>query len=251
MNTSTKIGEIVAIAPSAVSVFEQFRIDYYRSAAQPLNDLCQAQGLSSELVLCSVEEAEASSSTDSTQKDWTHEPLSALIEHIIHRHHQFTREVFLKLQPVTDALLERHRRTHAEVGKLRTDLQLLERELTLHLRKEEEMVFPHIRLLENGAAAAEPPASLFFRSVRRPVNTLMSVMSDEHELTDGLLAGIHEIANGMNIHDPEFEEFQQLLPALKRDLLVHSCLEDYVLFPRARKLEMSHPDCLLPGSQPL
>lgn len=248
MNTSTKIGEIVAIVPSAVSVFEQFRIDCYRSAAQPLNDLCLAQGLSSEHVLCSVEEeAEAASSTDSTQKDWRHEPLSALIEHIIQRHHQFTREVFLKLQPVIDALLERHRRTHAQVGKLRMDLQLVERELTLHLRKEEEMVFPHIRLLENGSAA-EPSASLFFRSVRRPVNTLMSVMSDEHELTDGLLAGIHEIANAMNIHDPEFGQLQQLLRALKRDLLVHSCLEDYVLFPRARKLEMGHPDCLLPGS---
>jgi len=132
------------------------------------------------------------------------------------------------------------------VGKLRTDLQLLERELTLHLRKEEDTVFPHIRLLENTPAAGEPPTSLFFRSVRHPVNTLMSVMSDEHELTDGLLDGIIKITSAIEIRDPGFEEFRALLRAFKQDLLVHSCLEDYVLFPRARQLETSHPDCLLP-----
>jgi iron-sulfur cluster repair protein YtfE (RIC family) len=32
-------------------------------------------------------------------------------------------------------------------------------------------------------------------------------------------------------------EFTNLLRLLKRDLLVHSCLEDYVLFPRARDME--------------
>jgi regulator of cell morphogenesis and NO signaling len=248
MNTSTRIGEIVAIVPPAISVFEQFGIDCYRSAAQPLSDLCLAQGLSSERVLRSVEEAGAASSTSSLQKDWKHEPLSSLIEHIVQRHHQFTREAFSKLHSVTDALLERHRRAHAEMGKLRMDLQLLERELTLHLSKEEETVFPHIRLLENTPTAGGPPTSLFFRSVRHPVNTLMSVMSEEHELTDRLLDIIREIPSGMEIRDLGFREFRELLRTLKLDLLVHSCLEDYVLFPRARKLEMSHPDWLPPGS---
>lgn len=239
MKTSNKIGEIVAVAPSSIPVLEQLGIDCYKMAARPLDQLCSAQGLSSEHVLRSVDEAECAA-PESTQRNWIEQPLSSMIEHIIQRHHQFVRDVFSQLHPITEVSLERHRRTRPELRKLSARVQLLERELTVHLRKEEDTVFPHIRSLES-KMAGEAPGGLFFRSVRRPVNTLMSVMSDEHELTDTLLEGITESSRELQLLQPEFGRFRELLQVLKRDLLVHSCLEDYILFPRARKLEASSP----------
>lgn len=97
----------------------------------------------------------------------------------------------------TAVLCERHRRTQPEIAKLQTHLRLLERELVMHLRKEEETVFPHIRALE-GSPQAEPSTSIFFASVRRPVGALMSVMSDEHDLIDTLLERVREGSVNLN-----------------------------------------------------
>jgi regulator of cell morphogenesis and NO signaling len=241
MNTSSKIGEIVAFAPAAILIFERLGIDCYRMAARPLDKLCLAHGLSGERVLRSVEEAEFAARASETQKDWTQQPLTALIQHIVQRHHQFIRELFSQLHPITDTAWEQHRRAHPELAKLKTKLQLLERELMMHLRKEEDTVFPRIQALDS-TWAGDQPDSLFFRSVRRPVSTLMSVMSDEHELTNTLLEGITESSKDLQLPQPEFGSFRELLQLLKRDLLVHSCLEDYILFPRARHLEGGNPD---------
>jgi regulator of cell morphogenesis and NO signaling len=243
MNASSKIGEIVALAPSAISVFEQLGIDCYGMAGRPLNYLCSAQGLSGESVLRSVEEGECAACAVNVRPDWMVEPLFGLIEHIVQRHHRLVRDLFSQLHAITDSSWERHRRSHPELAKLKSGVQLLERELLTHLRKEEDTVFPHIRTLER-QTEPEAPDIAFFRSVSRPVNTLMSVMSGEHDLTDYLLQTVIDRSKVLEVPDVDFEQFRELLQSLKRDLLVHSCLEDYILFPRARNLETNDTACL-------
>jgi len=238
MNPSSKIGEIVALAPSAISVFEQLGIDCYAMAGRPLDYLCSAQGLSGDNVLRSVEEGECAACATNVRPDWMVQPLTSVIEHIVQRHHRFVRNLFSQLHTLTESTWEPHRRSHSELAKLKTGVQLLERELLTHLRKEEDTVFPHILALE-GHVKPEALDSAFFRSVSRPVNTLMSVMSGEHDLTDHLLQNVIERSKALKIPDMDFEEFRELLQSLKRDLLVDSCLEDYILFPRARSLEMN------------
>lgn len=236
MNPYSKIGEIVALAPSAVSVFEQLGIDCYVMAGRPLNYVCSAQRLSGENVLRSVEECECAACPINVRPDWMVEPLFGLIEHIVQRHHRFIRDLFSQLHAITDSSWERHRRSCPELAKLKGGVQFLERELLTHLRKEEDTVFPHIRTLER-QMELEAADIAFFRSVSRPVNTLMSVMSDEHGLADHLLKTVIDRSKALEIPDTNFEQFRELMESLKRDLLVHSCLEDYILFPRARNLE--------------
>jgi len=238
MNHSSKIGEIIAFAPSAIAVFEQFGIDCYRVAGRPLHEFCSGRGVSSQSLLDRVKDAEAAASTDRLQRSWVELPLSSLIEHIVQRHHQFARDILSEMHRRTEDLCERHRRTQPEIAKLQTHLRLLERELVMHLRKEEETVFPHIRALE-GSPQAEPSTSIFFASVRRPVGALMSVMSDEHDLIDTLLERVREGSVNLNALQVSCGNFPELLLSLKRDLLVHSCLEDFILFPRAGMLEES------------
>ena len=238
MNHSSKIGEIIACAPSAIAVFEQFGIDCYRMASRPLHEFCSGRGVSSQSLLDRVKDAEAAASADRLQRSWGELPLSSLIEHIVQCHHQFARDILSEMHHRTAGLCERHRRTQPEIAKLQTHLRLLERELTMHLRKEEETVFPHIRALEDGPQS-EPSTSIFFASVRRPVGALMSVMADEHDLTDKLLERLREASLNLDVLQVSFGNFPELVQSLKRDLLVHSCLEDFILFPRAGVLEES------------
>jgi regulator of cell morphogenesis and NO signaling len=238
MNHSSKIGEIIAFAPSAIGVFEQLGIDCYRVAGRPLHEFCSGRGVSSQSLLDRVKDAEAAACADRLQRNWVELPLSSLIEHIVQRHHQFTRDILSEMHRRSEAFCERHRRTQPEIARLQKHLRLLERELTMHLRKEEETVFPHIRALEDGPQS-EPSTSIFFASVRRPVGALMSVMADEHDLTDKLLERLREASLNLDVLQVSFGNFPELVQSLKRDLLVHSCLEDFILFPRAGVLEES------------
>jgi hypothetical protein len=68
---------------------------------------------------------------------------------------------------------------------------------------------------------------------------LMSVMADEHDLTDKLLERLREDSLNLDVLQVSFGNFPELVQSLKRDLLVHSCLEDFILFPRAGVLEES------------
>ena len=239
MNHCSKIGEIIAFAPSAITVFEQFGIDCYRMAGHPLDEFCAKQGLSHQSLLGRVKDAQCEASEQITLPNWVELPLASVIEHIVQRHHHFARRILSELHGFADSVWERYRRTRPEAARLKTHLQMLERELMMHLLKEEDMVFPHICALES-KIEAPASASIFFASVRHPLDALMSVMSDEHDLTDKLLERVSADGRSLDAIQADSGNFAELLQSLKRDLLVHSCLEDFILFPRARALEETH-----------
>lgn len=103
----------------------------------------------------------------------------------------------------------------------------MEDELTQHLLKEEQILFPAITALAQGNPS--------FASLEHPI----SCMIHEHEETGDALTRLHALTNGFNPPPEACNTYRALfdgLRGLEKDLHQHIHLENAVLFPAARAL---------------
>jgi regulator of cell morphogenesis and NO signaling len=113
--------------------------------------------------------------------------------------------------------------------------ELLE-ELSLHMRKEEVMLFPAIEACEEASVRGMPLPPTPFGSVANPIR----MMRMEHEDAGGALSRMRELTAGYAIPSYACATYTALMNGLRdleTDLNQHIHLEDDILFPRAIQLE--------------
>jgi regulator of cell morphogenesis and NO signaling len=110
--------------------------------------------------------------------------------------------------------------------------------MIMHMRKEEQILFPYIDALERAVKAhgsVEPP---FFQTVKNPIHAMMQ----EHDAAGDLIRRIRDLSSEYTPPGDACTSFKALYEALKEfeaDLHQHVHLENNVLFPRAVELEAS------------
>ncbi|MCL6544222.1 MAG: hemerythrin domain-containing protein [Bryobacteraceae bacterium] len=167
------------------------------------------------------------------QADWDQTTLSVLIQHILDTHHAYLREALPRLTQLAQAS------NSAEGGKDAAGvcgvLEGLRAEIESHMWKEEMVLFPLIRSLEEAEASGKPAPPSHCGSVRNPIR----VMEQEHEAAKGALEELKK--RTVNYTDPAAAGVSaamvQELRRLDEDLRHHIHLEDDILFPRAIELE--------------
>jgi regulator of cell morphogenesis and NO signaling len=105
-------------------------------------------------------------------------------------------------------------------------------ELTSHMVKEENVLFPYIKQLVNKNASSD----CSFGSVQNPIR----VMEHEHDSVGNILKTIRELSN--NYTPPRgacmtYRVSFQKLQEFENDLHQHIHLENNILFPKSVKLE--------------
>jgi regulator of cell morphogenesis and NO signaling len=99
--------------------------------------------------------------------------------------------------------------------------------------KEENILFPYIKSLENGQATN---MRMPFPTVEAPIH----MMEMEHESAGSLLEKARELTDGYTPPDGACGSYQllyKLLEAFENDLHTHVHLENNILFPKAIALE--------------
>lgn len=167
------------------------------------------------------------------EANWDQATLSVLIQHILDTHHAYLREALPKLTQL--AQVPGAAGGEEEAAGIRRVLDGLRAEIESHMWKEEMVLFPLIRSLEEAEAAGKPAPPSHCGSVRNPIR----VMEQEHaeattalnelrkrtaDYTDAAAAGVSS-------------SLVQELSRLDEDLRRHIRLEDDILFPRAIELE--------------
>src|SRR5262249_15789214 len=112
----------------------------------------------------------------------------------------------------------------------------LKSELTVHMQKEEAILFPYISELEGALGRAASRPNPFFGTVRNPVRMMMI----EHDAPGDVLRAIRDISSNFGVPEGACVSFQTLyrdLEALEQDLHQHIHLENNILFPRAMDME--------------
>jgi regulator of cell morphogenesis and NO signaling len=229
------VGEIAAEFPSTTRIFEKLKIDYCCGGTRTLKAACEEAGVQLEEVSLSLENAAMPTADPAAAKDWNRQPLSDLIDHIQSTHHSFTRTELARLDPLLEKVESVHGGNHPELSQIRHLFQGLSGELTLHLHKEEVILFPFIARLEEAVKEGKPVPIPPFGTLHNPVG----MMEREHEQAGKALEEMRRLSRNYTL-PPEgcvsFRTLYQALPEFEADLHQHIHLENNILFPRALAL---------------
>jgi regulator of cell morphogenesis and NO signaling len=223
---SASIAEIAAASPAALRTLEQLGIDCRVDGSRPVADVCRDKGLDASDVIADIA--------------WTAAPLAELIRHIVAIHHEFLRREFplisQRLARVAEVYAEREPQIMSELPGV---FQGLVDDLSLHMRKEEMMLFPTIEAYEAAAATRQSLPPTPFGSVANPIR----MMESEHDNAEGALARLRELTNGYTVPRygcVTYAAMMEGLRAVEADLHRHIHLENDILFPRAMRLEQEN-----------
>ncbi len=223
------VGEMAARQPGTTRIFERFGIDYCCHGRHTLEAACASAGVEPSTVRGALAELAAQPAPPAV--DWTAQPLDALVDHLLAKHHAFTRDELARIAALGAKVVNAHGAKHPEVAPLRELARELEADLLPHLMKEERVLFPYVRSL-----AAGEPAQAPFGSVAMPVR----MMDREHEAVGVILAALRERTGGYAAPAdacPTWRAWYDALHALEQDLHQHIHLESNVIFPRALEAE--------------
>ena len=125
-----------------------------------------------------------------------------------------------------------HGDAHPELARIAAACDGMATELTAHLEREEEVVFPAIKRAEAAGRAGSAPEAGDAETIARGVEAL----AREHEEVGAALHGIRDLAMGYGLPADACATYvltYQRLQAFEADLHKHVHLENNILFPRA------------------
>jgi regulator of cell morphogenesis and NO signaling len=230
------VAEIALDRPQAAAVFEKLGIDYCCGGSKPLASACQAAGIDVNQVANLLEEASGKTGDEIETRNWSEQSLASLISYIVEKHHAYCGEEGLRLQPLLEKVVSRHGDRHPELAQVQEAFTSLRNELSMHLMKEEQMLFPYIIAFEEQATRQSAPPRAPFGTVQNPVR----MMVDEHDDAGHLLKEIRGLTRSFTAPPDACTSFKALyqgLEAFEVDLHQHIHLENNILFPRAVALE--------------
>jgi len=236
VSTTRTVRELALEIPEATRIFEKLGIDYCCGGDKSLEEACAASHLSVEEVLDSLELAEQTARVKQKDRNWQAEPLAELVAHINGTHHKYTREEIARLGPLFDKVLSVHGKNHPELQHLRATFRGLAQELTMHMMKEEAVLFPYIVRMEEAVIQREPVLPPPFGTVQNPV----AMMMHEHDSAGEALRSMRQASTGYTPPGDACISYQTLYKALadfEKDLHQHIHLENNILFPRAIEME--------------
>jgi regulator of cell morphogenesis and NO signaling len=235
LTASKTVREYAIETPQTIRVFEKLGIDYCCGGNRPLTEACAASNLRVEDVLQSLEAALAEP-VKPAERELRAGSLGELIAHIVQTHHTYVRREIPEIERLMDKVHSKHGVNHPELGKIRSVFHGLGQELSMHLMKEESVLFPYIERMEEAVLQHEPILPPPFGTVGNPVR----MMEQEHDSAGGALKTMREVSQDYNPPADACTSFRALYTALKnfeQDLHQHIHLENNVLFPRALAME--------------
>ena len=236
VSTAKTVRELALEFPEATRIFERLGIDYCCGGGKSLEEACAVSNLPVDEVLDSLELAEEAARATRKDRNWQIEPLAELIAHIQDTHHKYTREEIARLRPLFEKVCSVHGKNHPELQHLRAVFHGLAQELSMHMMKEEMVLFPYIARMEEAVIQKEPVLPPPFGTVQNPV----SMMMHEHDSAGEALRAMRQASAGyMPPADAciSYQTLYKALAALEADLHQHIHLENNILFPRAIAME--------------
>lgn len=170
------------------------------------------------------------------QEEYNNWKLRLLSDHIIKNHHAYVRQVL----PQIENLLEENENisnvTANYIEEVKDHFRGLTNEMMKHIQKEERIVFPIIKYLEDCEKFNEKPKTRGYGRIKDQID----VLEDEHLGAENTIKEIKNIINRFDISDDSSNKIKLIYDKLiefEEDTQMHVHLENSILFPKAIKLE--------------
>ncbi|WP_417425655.1 iron-sulfur cluster repair di-iron protein [Hoeflea sp.] len=206
------VGEIAAELPGATGIFRRFGIDFCCHGDIPLTQAAAERGLDISELVSALQALDPAAAPEAPQET------GALIDHIQTRYHDVHRQQIPELIELSRKVEAVHAGHQNAPEGLADVLQEIMAELETHMHKEEQDIFPAMRL-----KAANPLAA--------PISELRH----DHDAHGVFLERVGEITDDYTLPGDACRSWEALYAGaaqLKEDLMEHIHLENNVLFPR-------------------
>lgn len=230
MNTNVTVGALVAERPARARVFERLGIDYCCGGRKPLAEVCAQRGLDAKALLAEL--TLDTEPADAGERDWSDAPLAVLCDHIEATHHAYLRFELPRLGAMTRKVATVHGEREPHLRELAGLFGAFHAELDAHMAKEEQVLFPIIRKLEE----AHSLPSFHCGSVANPIR----MMEHEHDNAGDALARMRALTRDYTPPPEACNTYRAMLDGLQeleKDMHQHVHKENNILFPRAAERE--------------
>lgn len=233
IKTNTMVGEIVRHNFSTARIFEANNIDFCCGGNISLSEAAEKEGINTNKLLTELNSAMQKEDNDSNFIESL--SLAGLCDYIINTHHTYVNEALPFLLQKLQKLVDVHGENHPELLEVNTSFRAAAENLSAHMKKEELILFPNIRLMEKyRIEGGDRPDNVGLAS------SAINQMEAEHQVEGERFMKISEITKGYVV-PPDgcntFEVTYKTLEEFEKDLHRHIHLENNVLFPKAIKLE--------------
>jgi regulator of cell morphogenesis and NO signaling len=228
------IGQMVAEDYRIAQVFKNHKIDFCCKGNRSMEQVADKNNLDLNALIEEINEVKRERNNDNTDfKSW---PLDLLADYIEKKHHRYVETQIPILKQYLNKLCKVHGKNHPELLEITEHFNTSAGELSMHMKKEELMLFPWVRKMVKARqmnASLERPR---FETVKNPIGAMMQDHENEGErfrLIADLSNDYTPPADACNTYRVTFS----LLKEFEEDLHQHIHLENNILFPKAEILE--------------
>lgn len=234
------IADLILEYPKLMPVFEKLGLDYCCHGKMKFSEACATAGVDREVLMAEVASLDRTGlavDERSSLPRWDVKTVDELINYIVERHHTFTRNALAELGPLLEKICQVHGAEHPELTTVRSLYLRLKKELNEHLSEEENVWFPHMTRLAKLDAIISKHSCCDPKVEITPEHQMMK----EHLEVGDLLKSIRAVTTGFLVPQDgcaTYHRTYQALRGLERDLHEHIHLENNVLLPKVKDLEL-------------
>ena len=228
------LGEIAAKDLRKAEVFNKYGLDFCCGGKKTLKEACEEKGLDVTKIEQELQNSDKSSFTARPlpYNDWN---LDFLADYIVNTHHSYVKKTIPDIRTYADKVAKVHGSRHPELLEINKLAQEVCDEMSEHMIKEENVLFPYVKhIVSTKNQAHEKFDSL--DTVKEPIDIAVT----EHELVGGNMDKIRNLSHNYQVPEDACASYSYLFKTLdefENDLHIHVHLENNILFPKAIALE--------------
>jgi len=233
ININTSVGEIVKANFKTAQIFDKNKIDFCCGGDISLDEACKNANLALHQLVPELEALVNQSDPDSKYIDSLE--LNELCDYIEKRHHAYVYENIPFLQEKLEKLCNVHGENHPELFEVKELFDGAAGNLSVHLRKEELILFPNIRNLVKYKKEGVPEEAQL-----GVLKAKIDELDDEHHTEGERFERLSTITSDYSCPPDGCSTYQvtyQTLKDFEDDLHRHIHLENNILFKKALNLE--------------
>jgi regulator of cell morphogenesis and NO signaling len=230
---NTTIGQLVTADWRKAEVFKKYGIDFCCGGKRTVEEVCLEKGINMLFIEAELAEIDGRSSLPFNFNAWD---LDFLADYIVNNHHKYVKESVPFLSEILAKVTAVHWQNHNELIELKENVDELINELTMHMEKEEFVLFPYVKQLTGAARSNASLPTPPFGTIVNPI----SMMESEHRAAGDVLKNIEILTNNFTAPEDACTSYRVLFAKLyefQNDLHQHIHLENNILFPKAIQLE--------------
>jgi regulator of cell morphogenesis and NO signaling len=233
IDINTKVGDIVKENFRTARIFDNNKIDFCCGGGISLEKACKKSDVELSAILPELEALVVTNDPDS--KYINSLELDELCNYIEMRHHTYVNDNLPFLRQKLEKLCNVHGDSHSELFELRDLFDGAAANLSMHMKKEELILFPYIRKMVK-YKREELDAADEFGEIKKTID----LMQDEHQTEGERFEKISILTSNYTCPPDGCNTYRvtyQTLNDFEKDLHRHIHLENNILFKKALALE--------------